>query len=174
MWRPSVISGQVISGESPVIGLSDNQTNTTEPQPAEETTVQPTSLDLDEDGWQPISEINPKSKDPSPTKIMFPNHSSVQINSWKLVLIEVARWLIENNKLDKDHCPIRFSDRANATNYIVATRAIHSHGIEFHASEKIGSFYIETSHDTPNCVKGAERLIRHVGQNPAQFKVRIP
>ena len=175
LWRPNVFSGgQIPIRERPVIGLPDDQQSTTEPQPAEETTVRPMSPVLNEEGWEPISEINPKSKDPSPTKIMFPNDSSVQINSWKSILIEVARWLIENNKLDKDHCPIWFSDRANATNYIVATSAIHSHGTEFHASEKIGSFYIETSHDTPNCVKGAERLIRHVGQNPAQFKVRLP
>ena len=174
LWRPSVISGQVVVGETPVIGLSDDQQSTTEPRAAGETTVQPPLPVQSEEGWESLSEINPESKDPPPTEILFPDNSGISIESWRALLIEVTRWLIKEDILKLDHCPIWFSDRPSATNYIVATSARHSHGTEVHAFEKIGPFYIELTHNAGNCVTGAERIIKHVGQDSTQFKVRLP
>ena len=67
LWRPSVISGQIAVGETPVIELPDAQQSTTEPRSAEETTIRPKSPTQDE-GWQPIS-------------FFFPSHRPFRVSS---------------------------------------------------------------------------------------------
>ena len=175
LWRPSVISGQIAGGETPVIGLPGEQPSTTEPQPTEETTVQPTPPVSDEEGWQTLSEFNPQSGDPKPTEILFPDNSKVSIDAWKALMIEVARWLIDNNILDTDHCPIQGVGKAKR--YLVSTTPTHlelKNKPLFKRGEQLGSLHIETNYSGPDCVDNAQHIIQHVGRNPAQFKVRLP
>ena len=171
LWRKSVISGH----ETPVIGLLGNQTNTTESQPAEETPVQPTSPILHEEGWVPLSEFYPQTGDPKPTEILFPDNSSVSINTWRTLIVEVARWLTDNNILDTDHCPIQGVGKAKR--YLVSTTPTHSELKNkplFTRGEQLGSLHIETNYSGPGCVENVQTMIKHVGQDPALFKVRLP
>lgn len=172
LWRPSVIAGQIAVGETPVIGLPDDQPGTTQPRPAEETTVQLTPPDLDEEGWQMLSEFNPQTGDPKPTEILFPDNSKASISAWKTLMIEVARWLINNNILDKSHCPIKYSDQSKR--YIVSDTPFHLDGQSFRGGEKVESLHIDTKYNSPDQVKNVQTIIRHVNQDPAQFKVRLP
>lgn len=165
LWRPAVIASHVAAGQASISSSPTEQSIPTESPPPR---------DLDEEGWEPLSEISPESKDPPPSEILFPDNSCISIESWRALLIEITRWLIKEDILNIDHCPIWFSDSPSVTNYIVATSAVHSHGKKFHASKKIGSFYVEITHNAPNCVTGTERIIRHIGKDPAQFKVRLP
>lgn len=174
LWRPSAISGQISAGESPVIGLPDNQKSTTEPQPTEETTVQPTESDQDDAEWTPLSVFVPQTGDPKPTKVLFPDNTSVPIKTWKVIMIEVAKWLINKNILTKDHCPISGSGTRSVKRYLISTDPAHSTGTPFKAPYPIDSFYLETNYSGPNCVENARTIIQYVGQNPAQFKVRLP
>ena len=175
LWRPSVISGQIAVGETPVIGLSDDQKITTEPQPVEETTVQPMSPVSGEDLWRPLSVFNPQTGDPKPTEIFFPDNSRVSINTWKAILVEVARWLINNNILYADHCPIQGVGKAKR--YLVSTTPTHlelKNKPLFKRGEQVGSLHIETNYSGPDCVENAQHIIQHVGQDLAQFRVRVP
>ena len=128
----------------------------------------------DEREWQPLSEFSPQLSDPKPTKILFPDNSQVSIKTWKAILVEIARWLENKKLLDEDHCPISVSDRSEC--YIISTAPKHSDSDNkpFTAKKKIGTqpLYIETNADRSNIVKYARRIIEHVGQDPAQFKVR--
>ena len=85
-------------------------------------------------------------------------------------MVEIVRWLIENKKLNESHCPV-FVVTARS-NYLVATSPKHSNGKNFHSSENIGSFYIETSHGGERIVQNVKHIIEYVGQDPARFKVR--
>lgn len=174
LWRPSVISGEVAVGETPVIGLSDNQKNTTEPQPAEESTVQPTEPDQDDAEWTPLSVFVPQTGDPKPTEILFPDNTSVPIKTWKVIMVEVAKWLINKNILTQGHCPISGSGTRSVKRYLISTDPAHSTGTPFKAPYPIESFHLETNYNAPNCVENARTIIQHVGQDPAQFKVRLP
>ena len=141
LWRPSVISGQIAVGETPVIGFPDNQTRTTDPQPVEESTVQPTEPDQDDTEWTPLSAFMPQTGDPKPTEIFFPDNSRVSINTWKAILFEVARWLINNNILDTDHCPIQGVGKAKR--YLVSTTPTHlelKNKPLFKRGEQVGSW----------------------------------
>jgi len=174
LWRPSVISGQIAVVETPVIGLSDNRTNATEPQSIEETTVQPTEPDQDDAEWTPLSVFGPQSGDPKPTEILFPDNTSVPIKTWKEIMVEVAKWLINENILTKDHCPISGSGTRSVKRYLISTDPAHSTGTPFKAPYPIDSFHLETNYSGPNCVENARTIIRCVGQDPARFKVRFP
>ena len=144
LWRPSVISGRIQAGQTPVIDLTDDPPSTTAPQPIQETSVlsPPTEnqpqLSVAEQGWQPLSALNPQKGDSPPTEILFPDQKKVKITTWKAVLVEVARWLIKKGDLNENHCPIRFG----RTSYLVDTSSKHSTGKEFRGSEKIESLYV--------------------------------
>lgn len=168
LWRPGVISGHVQVGQTPIVGLPDEQTSITKSQPTQETSVQPPSPDTDDKGWQPLSELNPQ--DPKPTEILFPDGKIVSITTWKAIMVEIVRWLIENKKLNESHCPV-FVVTARS-NYLVATSPKHSNGKNFHSSENIGSFYIETNHSSEGIAQNVRHIIELVDQDPAQFKVR--
>ena len=171
LWRPSVIAGQIAAGETPVIGLPDDQPGTTQPRPAEETTVQLTPLGLDEEGWQMLSEFNPQTGDPKPTEILFPDNSHVSVRSYKFLQVETIRWLISNNILDTDHCPIQGIGKAKR--YLVSTNPTHSNGKEFITPYEIGIFHIETNYGGKIIAKNVRHIIKHVGEDPTQFKVRL-
>ena len=173
LWRPGVLSGPVQVGQTPIVGLPDEQTSITKSQPTQETPVQPPSPDTDDKGWQPLSELNPQKDTSKPwiTEILFPDGKSVLIKkTWKAIMVEIVRWLIENKKLNESHCPV-FVVTARS-NYLVATSPKHSNGKNFHSSENIGSFYIETSHGGGRIVQNIKYIIQYVGQDPAEFKVR--
>ena len=171
LWRPSVISGEIAVGANPVIGLPDDQPGTTEPRPTEETTVHPDSLNLGEDGWEPLSEFNPQTGDPKPTEILFPDNSHVSVRSYKSLQVETIRWLISNNILDTDHCPIQGIGKAKR--YLVSTNPTHSNGKEFITHYEIGIFHIETNYGGKIIAKNVRHIIKHVGEDPTQFKVRL-
>ncbi len=169
LWRPGVISGHVQVGQTPIVGLPDEQTSTTKFQPTQETPVQPPSPDTDDKGWQPLSELNPQ-EDSKPTEILFPDGTSVSINTWKAILVEIVRWLIDNNKLNESHCAPGIGRTKKS--YLVATSPKHPTGNNFGNSEKIGSFYIETHGSGKVIVQNVKHIIEYVGQDPARFKVR--
>lgn len=171
LWRPGVISGHVQVGQTPIVGLPDEQTSITKSQPTQETSVQPPSPDTDDKGWQPLSELNPQKGDSAPTEILFPDGKSVSIKTWKAILVEVVRWLIDNNKLNELNERHR-TVSMGPTRYLVSTSPKHSNGTAFHNAEKIGSFYIETSLNKKAIAQKVRHIIEYVGQDPAQFKVR--
>ena len=158
-------------GATPVIGLPDNQTRTTDPQPVEESTVQPISLDLDEDGWQPLSEYNPEPKTLPPSAITFPDGSRASPKRWYEILTETARWLVEKGHLSESQCPILRGPRSKKS--LVDIESVHSDGTSFFNFKSVGSLYIDTHGNAMTLINRSKYLIQHVGQDPAQFKVRL-
>ena len=130
----------------------------------------PTSVpNTGEQEWIPLSDLNPKGRDPSPVEIQFPDNSKVALGRWNLVMVETARWLYRNSYLNARNWRIR-----RGTRYIVSNTAIHADGKEFHSPAAIlGSLYVEKNYSALNSVKNARTVIERAGQDPAQFKVRL-
>ena len=121
---------------------------------------------------QPLSNLNPG--DSKPTEISFPDNSKVLITTWKAILVEVARWLISNNVLNASHCPISVKD--DSRRYLIsASSSTHGTGVPFrtdsHKVYIIDGFYITANYGSKDLIKYTQRIIKHVGQDPAQFKV---
>ncbi len=171
LWRPSVISGQIAVGETPIIGLPEEQPSTTEPQPVEKTTVQPPSPTQDKEVWQPITDFAlPTGHSGFQAEILFPDDKQVSIRTGKGIMIEVTRWLIDKNILTKDHCPISFGN----SRHLVSTSPEHPTGSSFRNNPaQIGDLHINTDYTRKVLVENTRHIIKHVKQDPSQFKVRL-
>ena len=166
LWRLRV-SGHVAPEQTPVVEPTHNQPDSPEPP-----NPQPTPPSPDGQKWQLLSKLNQRPNSSPPVAIQFPDNSAVPVTTWKSILIEVAKWLEKNEILTKSHCPIRIpGEEWRTTKYIAHTEAVHSNRKPFRDSTKVGSFYIANS--SSKAVDHAIRVIKHVGQDPAQFKVRF-
>ena len=76
-------------------------------------------------GNVPISNI-PHCTDP-PTRLYFPDASSVKLNRWIDILASTVKWLADNKHLNETHCPIQYTPKST----IVNTNKTHSNGIPF-------------------------------------------
>ena len=125
----------------------------------------------DKQKWQSLSELNPQRGSRSPVEIQFPDNSVVSVTTWRSLLAKVATWLIDNNHLTKSHCPIRKTTRG--TRYIVHTEPFHASGRPFGASLQVESLYVHRHGGNVYSTKACRTIVKHVGQDPAQFKVRF-
>ena len=134
---------------------------------------QPPSPDLDEHEWQPISELSLEKSSCPPLEIQFPDDSSVSLaESWKSLLVEVTRWLANANHLKIVHCPIPSRPRGSKY-YAVSTESTHPNENQFTSLAQVGPFCVEASNSRAWSVPAAQTIIKHVGQDPMQFKVRF-
>ncbi len=172
LWRPSVISGQIAVGETPVIGLPYDQRSTTESRPTEETTVQPTEPDQDDTEWAPLSVFNPEPKTQPPGKIMFPDGSQSPLKFWYEMLKEVVLWLMENGDLSEGRCPIPRGPHSKMS--LVDIEPVNLDGKRFPNPKPVGSLYFDAHGNLRTIITRTKFLIQHVGKDPAQFKVRLP
>ena len=129
LWRPSVQSGTVAEGSSPVLTstLEKDSSPTPIPIPVAETTPSTAQYDkvLHQQGWQRLSDVAPQGTRPDPpTEIMFPDGSSTHTRAWADLMVESVRWLTSNNFLTVRNCPIYVSSRR----YLVSTTPTHQMG----------------------------------------------
>ena len=161
-------SGHVAPGQTPIVGPSHNQPDSQEPP-----TPQPTHPSPDGQK-QLLSKLDPQSGARSPVGIQFPDNSVVSVTTWRSLLAKVATWLIDNNHLTKSHCPIRKTARSKK--YIVHTEPVHEDGSKFYTPtpSQIGLLYVHRFASPVANTNACRTIIEHVGQDPAQFKVRFP
>ncbi len=175
LWRPSVQSGTVAEGSSPVLtsALEIDSNSVPMPVPVTETTssIATQGKVINQPGWQSLSDVSWIKGHPTPAEIRFPDNSSVTISSWNRLMIEPVRWLTNGNFLTSGHCPIRSSPTAKR--YLVATEATHETGKPMVEPRTVDSFYVEVDYGARDCLRNAKIIIQHVGLDPADFKVRF-
>ncbi len=169
LWEIRV-SGRVATGQIPVAGPPPNRSAQPEsPIPNPQPMSPP---DKPEPEWQPISELNPP-KDSKPSEVQFPDNKLVRFTPplWKSLLVEITRWLVDNRYLTTNDCPLGRTPRSKR--YVVSTTPRHPSGKDFENGEEVGAIHLETHGPREELVKAARFLIKHVGQDPARFKVRF-
>ena len=187
LWRPAVETAHVASGRAPIISSRESSTSM-ETSTGYSTASQQRADDPDEAAAQPspivprppsdeghsLASLEPEPEGPKPTGLTFPDRSTVTVQAWKQVLIEATRWLVGAGILNDGHCPIPYSSRSRRC--VVHTMPVHPNGKPFveSAREQIGFFHIDTHHSASGTIKATRSVIQHVGQDPAQFKVRFP
>ena len=158
LWRPSVQFGHVAAGQGPVVV----------PVPSEPATgtTQTESTPQDEYEWQPLAEVA-IVKNRIPAEILFPDGNKATLTKWSSILVEITRWLTDNGLLDS---PILGVD---PDKYIVNSEPLHPDGISMSPAEEVSEWFVSVA-SFPTAVKSrSQRIIQHVGQDPAQFKVRF-
>ena len=174
LWRYSVESGQVSKAQTPVLPLSPDQPEPSPTLPAEKPTPQPASVvPGTDDGidWHPLSEFNPEGS-PLPIELLFPDGTRAPTPRLRSIIIEVARWLINKDLLNSSHCPVQLPYAS--TRYVASTEPYHQSGSPFATHEQVGSLFIHTHGNRMSIFRRTRGLIEHMGQDPSQFKVRLP
>lgn len=174
LWRYSLETGHVSEAQSPVLPLSPDHSKPSQILPTEEITPQPVSVvPTIDDGmdWRPLSDFNPDGS-PLPIELLFPDGTRAPTPKLRSVIIEVARWLINNDLLNSSHCPVLLPSAR--VRYIVNTEPYHQNGAKFQNHEQLGLLYIYTHGKRSNLFRRTRNFIQHMGQDPAQFKVRLP
>ena len=168
LWRPSLKSGHADPGHAPLI-----QQESAPEQKAE--TPQQVSPVLNVGRWYSLSGLNPRRGVIPPVEVQFPDKTHLAITHWKDVVVDVTRWLIINKYLHFGHYPIQ-----RKTRYLVSMKPVHPSGssfkkrFELYMIEEMGmTVYIETNYSAPGHVENARIIIKHVGLDPEQFKVRF-
>lgn len=170
LWRPSVQSGQISTGQVPVTGLTRDSTHVGIPTDA---CLQPEPDTSREYEWRPLSGLNPEKGDPAPVEIMFPDNSYVGIEKWGETVGRVVGWLVENNLLEVRHCPIPSPRFGGRRRNIVHTEPKHPDGRQFGPYYQVGPLYVLRTGQARPFVQRAIAVIQHVGLDPADFKVRF-
>ncbi len=174
LWRPSLEAGRAVAGRAPLTESVRVQPRAPDlevykPEAQSELAVsKPTPSVANDKEWQPLSELDPSGKAPSPSEVRFPDSSLQPTKYWSSVLVEVTRWLVKCEHLSPNNSPIQRNSR-----YLVATSPVHPDGKEFTAPHHINPLYIEKNYNAQNLVINACTIIKHIGLDPAQFKVRF-
>ena len=159
LWRSSVQSGYVSAAQAPVVGLAPVQPETA--------TTQTTSTSPDEHEWQPLTGVQAGRGTPAPVEILLPDDSRVPITSWVGIPEAAVSWLLHNGILNASHCPI-----PRAKRYLLSTSPFQPDGRSM-THKKIGSLFMGSNYSASDQIKNSCIIIEHVGQDPAQFKVRF-
>lgn len=167
LWRPSLESGHAVPGHAPLA----HQESPTE-QKAEAPKLVPPILDVG--NWHSLSVLNPRRGVVSPVELQFPDKSHLPVKHWKDLVVEVTRWLIVNEYLHLGHYPIQ-----RKTRYLVSLKPVHPSGSSFKKKFELSmiymgmTVYIETNYSAPGHVENARIIIKHIGLDPEQFRVRF-
>ena len=122
------------------------------------------------DGWQPLSGFQPGKGDASPKQVMFPDNSSAAITDWRQLIVEVVRWLTDNNHLTKEHCPIHIPNAK--ARYIVAEQPTRPSGEHHPRMVEVNSLWVVADMRYDHVVGNTRLVIGHVGLDASQFKLR--
>ena len=158
LWRPSVQSGTVAEGSSPILtpALEIDGSPAPIPIPVADTTPSLARYDkaLNQKGWQRLSDVSWEKGHPKPAEIQFPDNSSVAITAWNSLMTESTRWLVNGNFLAGNRCPIQRGER-----YLVSTGSTHSTGKPMTAARTVNSLYVETHYSARDCLRNAKIII---------------
>ena len=159
LWRPSLQSGYVATGQTPLVGLVSDQPPITIPHPI------PPPLDGHE--WQPLTEVEAGRGAPAPVEILLPDNSRAPITSWVDIPEAAVSWLSQNGIIGASYCPIQRGKR-----YLLSTSPLQPDGKSM-IHKKIGSLFMSRNYSAADQIKNVCIIIEHVERDPAQFKVRF-
>ena len=168
LWRPSVEEGHVGAAREPVVETIQDQPSPTEPFIS---TPQPTIPKPGEYEWQSLTEVT-ATKGQSPVEVLLPDGRAIQVKNWGATLEQAVRWLTDKGILQSGHCPIVGSN-PRAFRYMVHTQPIHSNGGRFKYPTEVNGLWVEKHDNHHALITKTKTIIKHVGQDPAQFKVRL-
>ena len=168
LWQPSVASGHVAVAQAPVAGMIQDPPSPPEPPTPD---PQPTIRDPDEHEWQLLTEVT-ATKGMNPIEVLLPDGRTIQVKNWGATLEQAVRWLTDKGLLQSGHCPIVGSN-PRAFRYMVHTQPIHSNGDRFKYPTKVNGLWVEKHDNHHALITKTKTIIKHVGQDPAQFKVRF-
>ena len=119
--------------------------------------------------WKPITDLVYAVGDSPPIGLRFPDGSTTSIVSWVDILDKTATWLIENNHITKNDCPIS----AGKSQFIVATKPMHSGKKRFSTKQRIHDLYLERNFSPKQVLRHSATLVKHAGLDIRNFEFEL-
>ena len=127
-------------------------------------------------GMVSLSSVIEATGKPSPTEVMLPGATPKPIRYWKYILVETARWLIDQGKLTAADCPIRAFEGKGAIRYLFHTEKAHYPGNAFKRPVDLGQsgIYLETDYEPNVLIACTKRALERFDVDPSTVYVRLP
>ena len=168
LWRNGVLDGNILAaptlqptGGGATPGLREQGSLITTP-------ATPTYTPAPAPGeiWHPLSEFE-YQEDVSLAEIMFPDNSRVAFKNWTQNKRDIVQWLTSDGR----HLPLPIS---KGNRNLVADSPTHPDGKPFHrTNSEVNGVYVDTNFTRKDMIQNIRIIIRHAGQDAAQFKVRL-
>lgn len=162
LYRSGALEGYVETATTLEIGGEMEQVIPTTPPVAPAAPPAPAAGEV----WHPLSEFE-YQKDVLLAEIIFPDNSRVAFKSWTQTKRDIVRWLTSNGR--HLSLPIRKGNRN-----LVADKPTHPNGKQFHrGGSEVNGVYVDTNYIVTDLIHNIRIIIRHAGQDAAQFKARL-
>ena len=174
LWRPSITLGNAVVAQTPIIGLPSYQSEATQPsQPPSSKSISTLPFGSTDDALLPLSKVETKQRQ-KVFELQMPDGGLVKLKrkTWVSAVRAVVKWLIDNEMLQASHCPIK-SDKKKSKHYLVNTEPFHQDDKPFGWSTGINGLHVKHYGYLHDNKRAAITVIRHVGQDPSQFRVRV-
>lgn len=157
LWRDSATTGDLVIAQTPVVALRSGETP-------------PSPLPPPMPDWHPLTEVQ-TAVGQKIHALQLPDGTVTETKIWRNVLTEVVRWLSNKKLLTADHCPI--PSATNPKYYLVNTEPKHREGEFGRGRSEIDGLHFIVGINHHRNKQIAIAIIRGVGQDPSQFKVRV-
>ena len=105
-----------------------------------------------------------------PRRFRDANKVEVPVTSWPDLLFHIAECLVKKGLIIKAACPIAIGNR-----YVINTEPVNSKGTKFQGAKRqlSNGLYIDRNFSAKHTARVCEQLLTALGQDPAQFHVRL-
>lgn len=114
-----------------------------------------------------IADVKYKKGDSAPAKVVFPDGSAAALRSWTDLLVRTAAWLVENDHITRDNCPVE----SGRSQFIVSATPRHRNGRPFMKKLKVRGLYLERHVDPKSVLSRSVRLVKRAGLDPRSFNL---
>ncbi len=117
----------------------------------------------------------PSRKPPSPLpdtgRVVVLNKEHYPVKSAYEILLQTAEWLVKQNKLNREVCPILPGEKSKKR-YLIHTQPIHKSGLPFKRPKQLSNgLYLEVNYSQPESIRLAQSLLEHYGYQPATLQL---
>ena len=106
-----------------------------------------------------------------PARLIFPYGKYVPLHSFADMLVAVANWLIETEKIKGQDCPVKLP--LSRENCLINARPVHPDGTAMHSPRLLkNGWHLNANYNAPDTVKHCRRLLTMFGVEPKRIRVQ--
>ncbi len=128
----------------------------------------------DDADWRTLTAWSRAKGKHESSEMKFPDGSRAEVHSRTDLVVNTAKWLIDNDLLNDDLLPIasRGSARRGTRMFIVATQPEHESGSPMEEPLKVGRYYVDVKECVHGSVGKAKKLMELASQDSSAVKIR--
>lgn len=174
LWHPNFASGTPVQAKIPSTSHSTNDQNGNDVI-TPDTSAQETPSSFVDSGWISLEDCDLPPKTPGPLKVRFPDgiEQKIKGKSWNGLFVATVQWLWEEKFLDSTKIPVKNSDEASNSWFILHTRPEFSPGYRMPRYKKIDTtpLYFSTDCGMQGFINYTNRVLKHCNVNPAEVYI---